>query len=78
LKREDQHRVQAGDVHFALFFYKYLKGEVPQTEFVPRFSGRLTCNYFIDWFIGVGAGKFLGVRRIFARIPSNLPEQFFG
>jgi len=27
--------------------------------------------------IGVGSGKFLGVRRIFARIFSNLPETFF-
>jgi len=27
--------------------------------------------------VGVGAGKFLGVRRIFARIFSNLPETFY-
>jgi len=26
--------------------------------------------------IGVGAGKFLGVRRIYARISSNMPEKF--
>jgi len=25
--------------------------------------------------IGVGAGKFLGVRRIFAQISANLPEK---
>jgi len=28
--------------------------------------------------IGVGAGKYLGVRRIFARISPNLPEKFLG
>jgi len=27
--------------------------------------------------IGVGAGKFLGVRRNFARILPNLPEKYF-
>jgi len=29
------------------------------------------------FIIGVGAGKSLGVRRIFARISPNLPEKFF-
>ena len=31
----------------------------------------------MDSTIGVGAGKFLGVRKIFARIFPNLPERFW-
>jgi len=29
-------------------------------------------------FIGVGAGKFLGVRKIFARISPKIPRKNFG
>jgi len=36
------------------------------------------CKYIFGQPLGitVGAGKFLGVRRIFARSPPNLPEKF--
>jgi len=42
-----------------------------------HFSKSLTCGLFANvQTISVGAGKFLGVRRIFARIFLNLPERF--
>jgi len=38
----------------------------------------LTFRATVFWYISVGAGKVLGVRRIFAQISPNLPEKLLG
>jgi len=39
---------------------------------------RVNCAIFERLYMGVGAGKFLGVQKIFARISPNSPEKILG
>jgi len=42
-----------------------------------EFASAAILSFFVPQIIGIGAGKFLGVRRNFARILSYLPEKYF-
>ena len=57
-------------LYIALQLYQ-ARTSVKRTNSFPRHI-----VHFILKCIGVGASKFLGVRKIFARISPNLPEKF--
>ena len=55
-----------------IFVIDGLVQKTPSLQFIAMFVQELQ---MMALNIGVGAGKFLGVRRIFARISPNLPEK---